>query len=291
MRFAITLPNFDPYDDPRLVASFAREAEEHGWDALYVWDHLLVDPSWEVRVADPWILLTAAALATERIRLGTMVTALPRRRPQVVARQATTLDRLSHGRVTLGVGLGEPPDEYTAFGEDADLRVRAEKLDESLAVLTGLWSGERRSFHGRYLVVEDVRFLPTPVQRPRIPIWVGAQWPGDAAIRRAARWDGIYPIPRIRPDAWDAVLAPDDVRAIVELVRRHRTEPGPFDLMVGRWTPGEDPHGAAEIVAPYADAGATWWSEDLSAYRGSVEGMRERIRLGPPDPARIQHRA
>jgi len=282
VHFAVSLPNFDPYDDPRLVASFAREAEEAGWDGLFVWDHLLVDRSWEIRIADPFVLLTVAALATERIRLGTMVTPVPRRRPQVLARQVATLDRLSHGRMILGVGIGEPPDEFSAFGEDPAPRVRGERLDESLDVLVGLWSGERFSYRGRHLLVDDVRYLPTPVQRPRVPIWVAGQWPGEAPFRRAARWDGVYPIPRLGEGSWDAVLSPDDVRAIVELVRRHRTDPNPFEVMVGQWTPGDDPKAAAAIVEPYVHAGATWWSEDISGYRASLDALRDRVRMGPP---------
>ena len=143
MKFAINVPNFGPYADARLTASLAREAEQRGWDGFHVWDHIHGEGQTGAPTADPWILLAAVALATERIRIGTMVTPVARRRPWKLARDTVTLDRLSDGRLTLGVGLGYPADlEFTALGEEADDRVRAEKLDEGLDLLAALWSGE-----------------------------------------------------------------------------------------------------------------------------------------------------
>ena len=158
MRLAVNIPNFGPFEDPHTVVDLARRAEAAGWDGLFVWDHLVFEDGNEV--ADPWVLLTAAAMATERLRLAPMVTPLPRRRPWVVARQAVSLDRLSNGRLILGVGIGEPADlDFEIWGEDADRKVRAAQLDEGLEVLTGLWSGEPFRFSGEHYEVGPVTFL------------------------------------------------------------------------------------------------------------------------------------
>src|SRR6204780_2907482 len=172
MRCAVDVPNFGDFADPRVVADLARRAEEAGWDGLFVWDHVTHRKALRRTIADPWVLLTAAALATERIRLGTMITPVARRRVSKLAREVTTLDRLTGGRMILGVGLGAPvPDEFGTFGETTDLRQLAARPDEGLAALNLLWSGETVSFHGEHIVVDDVAFLPTPLQRPRVPIW------------------------------------------------------------------------------------------------------------------------
>jgi len=208
MRFAINVPNFGDFADPRLVADLARRAEEAGWDGLFVWDHVTHRKELRRRIADPWVLLTAAALATRRIRLGTMITPVARRRVSKLAREVTTLDRLSGGRMILGVGLGAPlDDEFGSFGESTDARELAAHLDEGLTALSLLWSGEPVTFRGDHVVVDDVTFLPTPVQRPRVPVWVGGRWPAKPPIRRAARWDGAAPI--LPPDADGKPTQPD----------------------------------------------------------------------------------
>ena len=179
MRFAINLPNFGEYGDARRLAELARETEAAGWDGFFIWDVFGGDSAAPVPVDDPWIALAAIAATTERIRLGTMVTPLPRRRPWKLARQAASLDHLSGGRLILGVGIGTPPEEFARFGEEPDPRIRAEMLDEGLEVLTGLWSGEPFSFHGRHYRVEEATLLPRPVQQPRIPS--GSVGPGRAS--------------------------------------------------------------------------------------------------------------
>jgi alkanesulfonate monooxygenase SsuD/methylene tetrahydromethanopterin reductase-like flavin-dependent oxidoreductase (luciferase family) len=193
MRFGIGFPTFGPYSDPRLLADLAREAENSAWDGCFVWDHVQV--GWLDAVADPWVALTAITLATRRIRLGTLVTPLYRRSPWKLARETATLDHLSQGRLILGVGLGSDTfGEISAFGGPQDDRVRAQMLDEGLAVLTGLWSGESFSFSGKYFHIDNTRFIPTPVQQPRIPIWVAGTWPKRPPFRRAARYDGVIPV-------------------------------------------------------------------------------------------------
>lgn len=177
MRHAVYLPPFGSFGDVHALVELAVAAEDAGWDGFLLWDHILYEA--DVPLVDSWIALTAIASATSRIRLGPLVTPLPRRRPWKVARESVTLDHLSNGRLTLGVGLGiDFWREFSAFpGEAADDRERALLLDDGIEILTRLWSGEQVTYEGRRLSVEDARFLPTPVQQPRIPIWAAAFWP------------------------------------------------------------------------------------------------------------------
>ena len=275
VHYGIDAPNYGDYFHPLTLAALAREAEESGWDGFFIWDHI----SFGVKkpMVDPWVALAAMAVRTERIRIGPMVTPLPRRRPWKLARETVSLDHLSNGRLILGVGLGHPPDtEYAQFGEEGDAKVRASKLDEGLDVLTGLWTGEPFSYQGEHYQLREVVFLPRPVQSPRIPIWVGATWPNKAPLRRAARWDGVYPIFLGEGNK----MTPDIMRTIVAYVREHRTSDTPFDVVVSG--PGEDPEKEAELVAAYADVGVTWWTTSIGPQLGSVEDSRARIRQGPP---------
>jgi alkanesulfonate monooxygenase SsuD/methylene tetrahydromethanopterin reductase-like flavin-dependent oxidoreductase (luciferase family) len=175
MRSALFLPIFDDLANPRVLVQLAVGAEDAGWDGMFLWDHV----RWREPVraaADPWIALTAMAATTSRIRIGPMVTPLARRRPAKVARETASLDVLSGGRLTLGVGIGsdEFGHEYSITGEDVDDKTRAEKLDESLEILEAAWSGEEVRHRGRHYTVDGMRFLPRPVQRPGVPVWVGA---------------------------------------------------------------------------------------------------------------------
>jgi alkanesulfonate monooxygenase SsuD/methylene tetrahydromethanopterin reductase-like flavin-dependent oxidoreductase (luciferase family) len=279
MRYAMDIPNFGPFADLEATMDLARDAEAAGWDAVWVWDHMLRDR--DVPYADPWILLAAIAISTSRIRLGPMVTPLPRRRPWTVAREAVTLDHLSGGRFTLGVGLGNPPREFAAVGDEADPKVRAARLDEGLEIIERCWTGETFSFHGEHYNLEDVEFLPVPLQQPRIPVIVAATWPVRAPFRRAVRWDGVWPLRR-NPDGTSSMLTPGDVRGIRDLVGELRESPEPFDVMVAGSTIGLPPAEAAATARSFADAGATWWTERINLGNGSYLELRDRIRLGPP---------
>jgi alkanesulfonate monooxygenase SsuD/methylene tetrahydromethanopterin reductase-like flavin-dependent oxidoreductase (luciferase family) len=288
MQYAIDIPNFGDFADPKLTAEIARDAEAAGWDAMWVWDHVQRDAG--VPYADPWILLTVIATATRKLRFGPMVTPLPRRRPWLVAREAVTLDVLSGGRFVLGVGSGNPAREFTAFGEEADLRVRAAKLDEGLTIVAGLLSGNSFSYQGAYYQLRDVEFLPGPVQQPRMPIWVAGTWPTRAPFRRAARWDGTWPIRRA-PDGSGELLSPADIRGVRAYILEERaaaglppgTPHGPYDILVAGITPADDRARASETAQSFAEAGATWWTERINAAeRGSLTAMRRRILAGPP---------
>jgi probable F420-dependent oxidoreductase len=255
------------YADPRRVVELARAAEPAGWEALFVWDHLgfaLGMPS-----GDPWVTLAAVAQATSRLRVGTAVTPLPRRRPQVVAGAVATLDQLSDGRVILGVGLGGAPAEFTAFGESGDARERAGMLDEALDVLAALWSGARVDHHGRHYTVDGVTLAPLPVQRPRVPVWVG----GDSApaARRALRWDG-WVIGGDDP-AGRMTISPEQLAAKVERLAPRQAS---YDIaLTGVSAPADG------TTSSYAEAGATWWLESIHGQRGSFAEMIDRVAAGP----------
>jgi alkanesulfonate monooxygenase SsuD/methylene tetrahydromethanopterin reductase-like flavin-dependent oxidoreductase (luciferase family) len=207
------------------VAELAARAEARGWDGFFLWDHVAYREPVRA-LADPWVTLAAVAMATERVAIGTLVTPLPRRRPHQLARETVTLDRLSGGRLVLGVGIGsERTVEFDPerFGEEGDMRARAVLLDDGLERLKAYWDGE---------------FEPRPVRK--IPVWVGARWPNRRPLERAARWDGLFPIDLPGPQAL-AELA-EEVRAL--------HGPGPYDLVVDN-PAGTDPD-------PWIEAGATW---------------------------------
>jgi probable F420-dependent oxidoreductase len=285
MQFGLFVPIFGAYADARLLASLAGDAEAAGWDGFYLWDHVFTE--WPDRVLDPWIALTAAALNTERIRLGTLVTPLPRRRPWKLARETVSLDHLSNGRLTLGVGLGEYVQEFDYLNEPADLKVRAAMLDEGLEILTGLWRGEPFSYDGEHYRIQEALFIPTPVQRPRIPIWVAGQWPVKAPFRRAARWDGVFPLNQAD---FGGDLSPEQFESIGRFIHEQRKEAEPFDLVLKRNKLPKDRAEDIAEVAAYEAAGVTWWVEGISPWRFGWQGsedwpvtaMRERILMGPP---------
>jgi alkanesulfonate monooxygenase SsuD/methylene tetrahydromethanopterin reductase-like flavin-dependent oxidoreductase (luciferase family) len=284
MRYSINIPNFGDFADARTVAKLAVAAEQAGWDALFVWDHVVHDKRLRrgVPFGDPWLLLAAAALATSRLRLGTLVTPVPRRRPEQLARQVATLDALSGGRVIFGAGLGGPiEDEFGSFGEPTDPVVLAERLDEGLDLLARYWSGEPVNHDGRHYQVRDVTLLPPTVQQPRPPVWLGGYWPHRRPIRRAARWDGVAPLFTTARHGQPPPV--DQVRDLVAYVHEHRPD-GPFEVVLGGVTPG-DPGQARDLLAPLADAGATWWDErqlQTSPDFDRFEPILRRVEQGPP---------
>jgi alkanesulfonate monooxygenase SsuD/methylene tetrahydromethanopterin reductase-like flavin-dependent oxidoreductase (luciferase family) len=279
VQFGISLPNFGTYHDPRLTARLAREAEEAGWDGFFLWDHMLwtwpeVQPG-----SDPYVMLAAIAMSTERIRFGALVTPIARRRPWKMARELTTLDHLSGGRVVLGAGIGgDWFGDYSKFGEPADDKTHAEMLDEGLAVICGLWSGEPFSFEGKHYKVEDAHFLPRPMQTPRIPVWIAGIWPHKKPFRRAAQWDGILPLPVSDPPR---ELTAQELADLRSYIMEHRTSGEPFDVVVSGRTTGTDTTKDAEHVGPRAEAGATWWIEGFN-WNEALEVVQERIGHGPP---------
>jgi alkanesulfonate monooxygenase SsuD/methylene tetrahydromethanopterin reductase-like flavin-dependent oxidoreductase (luciferase family) len=275
MQFAINLPNFGVFGDARLLAELAAEAEEHGWDGFFTWEHTRPGP---LPLAESWVALTAVASVTERIRLGPMVTPLPRRQPEEVARQSATLDHLSNGRLILGVGLGDDLfHEFSAFGHELDAVKRGRMLDEALEVITGLWRGRPFSHRGEFFQVEDAEFQPPPLQQPRIPIWVAGRWPAKPPFRRGARYDGIAPVSAA------GAMTSEDCRDLVAFTQSHRSSSAPLDVAVTSWRRDLDDNEERQRVRDFASAGATWYQVSFGA-NAAIEDVRAAIRQGPPKP-------
>lgn len=264
--------------DAAAAADLAAEAEQAGWDGFFAYE-----PTWGI---DAWVCLTAAAMRTSTISLGTMLTPLPKRKPWEVASQAATLDNLSGGRVILSVGLGAPEPRFYIFEDDPGRKVRAEMLDEGLAMLTHLWREEPFTYRGQhYRALKADRMIPpAPKQQPRIPVWVVGLWPSPRSMRRSARWDGWLPNFR-QPEGLNRPELEMFTQGAAWL-REERARLGlsmdGYDLiMEGNTQPGEK---AVAEVAAWAEAGATWWLEAnwfLDAER-AVGASRERLRAGPP---------
>jgi alkanesulfonate monooxygenase SsuD/methylene tetrahydromethanopterin reductase-like flavin-dependent oxidoreductase (luciferase family) len=274
IKYGFITTNFDYCGEARLLAELAREAEGAGWDGFFVWDHI----QWGGEpTVDPWVALAAMAMTTERIRLGPMITPLPRRHIAKLARETVSLDRLSKGRLILGVGAGakEHP-EYTAFGDFGDPKTRASRLDEGLEVLTALWSGKPVKHAGKFYRAETEGFAP-PLQQPRIPIWVAATWPHRKPLARAARWDGLAPIHSGAVEG--KLVTPDELAQMIAVTRELRSQDGPFD--VAQFGVTSDAEDTAQVGA-YAEAGATWWVEGVFTWLMDLDYPRRRIRSGPP---------
>jgi len=266
--------------DANATSELAQEAEAAGWDGVFIADAMDIGmpDSPPFPWFDPWIVLAAMAMRTERIRIGTMITPVPRRRPWKLARETVTLDQLSNGRLIFGAGLGaaEHDGGFYKVGEAMDRKVRAERLDEGLAILAGLWSGKPFSFIGQHYRVQEMTMLPPPVQSPRIPVWVPGVWTKEKSMQRALRWDGIIP----QKYKSMARMTPAEVRELKHFVDKHRSPSAPFDIVAGGTTPGGNRKRAATTVRPFAEAGATWWLESLMT--SSWDKLRKRIKQGPP---------
>lgn len=279
MKYGMVLPLSGIDGDVERLVEYAHIAEEEGWDGVFLEDYIVY---WGAQgtTYDPWLALTAIALRTQRVHLGITVTPLPSRLPWKLAREAITLDHLSHGRLILGFGLGDAQDRH--FGEVADEKQRARMLDEGLEILNGLMSGQPFSYQGTSYQVHDVTFRPGPVQTPRIPIWLGGWWPRKAPTLRAARWDGFCPA-KVPDEHGDGDIKPADIRAIKTMIEEHRTSSAPFDLAAGGNSDGFDPGKARTHVEMYREAGATWWIEFVLPDLGeSAQALLERIKKGPP---------
>ncbi|MGH9210882.1 MAG: LLM class flavin-dependent oxidoreductase [Acidimicrobiales bacterium] len=260
MQFGLSIP---PFTDARSLLDLAVDAEGAGWDGVFLWDHMQWDTDLRLDVHDPWVLLGAMAARTERVRLGTLVTPLARRRPWVVAKQVTSLDHLSGGRAVLGVGLGVPDDgDFADFGDPGDLRERGRVLDEALELIDRLLRGGPVEHHGAHFDV-TAELRPRPLQEPRPPIWVAATAPYQRSLRRSLRWDGAAPL------SPSAVPTPDELAAYLADVE----PPSGWDLVAFR---------APEVpIAAYEPTGATWVIDSTWPEGDWVTEFRDRIRLGP----------
>jgi alkanesulfonate monooxygenase SsuD/methylene tetrahydromethanopterin reductase-like flavin-dependent oxidoreductase (luciferase family) len=260
------------------ILTLTREAEAAGWDGVFTWDAISVGT---VDTYDPWTLLGAMATVTSRVTLGAMIFPLARRRPWKVAREAMTVDHLSHGRLVIPVALGVPDDGgFSRVNTDTtDRRTRAQKLDETLEILDLAWSGEKVSFEGEHYQMKDLVFRPRPVQQPRIPIWVVASWPHERSLRRAVQWDGM--LPSVSSAPMDPIPA-ETLAQIREWIFAHRNAEGPFEIILEGITDGADHEATRARLQPLADAGATWWIESRWDETETGGTLLDRIRQGPP---------
>jgi alkanesulfonate monooxygenase SsuD/methylene tetrahydromethanopterin reductase-like flavin-dependent oxidoreductase (luciferase family) len=278
-----------PWADSREFAELAQLGEQHGWDAVFTWE--------AVYGIDAWVSLAAAAMVTERIRLGTLLTPVPRVKPWDLATHVGTVDRLSDGRVILGAGLGALHEGWTAYEADEGRKVRAEKLDEGLAVYAGLLGGQPFEFEGRHYAAKPNSFMlpPPPAQQPHPPVWVvGARTVGRSrqpSLARAARWQGLLPVwhdPDHLNDGNSGVTTVDQIATIVGDVRRLREEAGlpweGYDVVLEADSTGEFVKTESHPVEVWAEAGVTWWVESWWGLPGGEEGaaeLRRRVVLGP----------
>ena len=283
MQYGLAISSAGVCGDARTLGELAHLAEESGWDGVFLEDYIVWQGRQDVPMYDPWVALAAVALRTERIRLGTTVTPLSRRRPWKLARETVTLDHLSKGRLILGVGLGDLVTHdvsFSHFGEVTDGIQRAKMLDEALDVLVGLWSGQPFSYSGEYYHVNEVTLLPRPVQTPRIPIWVGGGWPLKGPTQRAARWDGSCMYKHTYGGSWQD-WTPDDVHALRTFVDSRRTASTPFDIVLGGRPRHDDWDHDRALIRSLAEVGATWWVEYLPPGMGGLDVMQSAIRRGP----------
>jgi alkanesulfonate monooxygenase SsuD/methylene tetrahydromethanopterin reductase-like flavin-dependent oxidoreductase (luciferase family) len=274
MLHAICISPAGPCGDPGTMAELAAEAEQAGWDGVFLEDYIVYQGHVGMATYDPWVTMAAMAVATGRVRLGTSVTPLPRRRPWKLASEAVALDHLSRGRLILGVGSGDINDPgFSAAAEPVDPATRAQRLDEGLEILTRLWTGEPVTFHGRHYQVEDLRLSPSPVQQPRVPVWVGGDWELSGVRARVARWDGCC-VYKGSPDQEWQDMTPADVRDIRSAVGR----PG-FDICLGGRQRAADWDRERDHIRSVAAAGATWWTE--WAKPGDSRKTFEAVKRGP----------
>jgi alkanesulfonate monooxygenase SsuD/methylene tetrahydromethanopterin reductase-like flavin-dependent oxidoreductase (luciferase family) len=277
MNFGVGVPNVGEYADPLWLVGAAREAEDAGWDGFFLWDHLLY-PELQQGAVEPWSVMAAAAVATQHIRLGVLVTAVPRRRPALLAQQVATVDLLSRGRTVFGAGLGSRLDEYARFGEEADLPTRGRRLDEALGVMQALWSEGVVTHRGEFFVVDTAELRPKPRQRPHPPIWVAGRWPNKPGFRRAARFDGVMPTHAAYPHGSFPTVG--ELAEMVEFVSSQRTRTDHFDVVMEGESDG--PRGLGRLAGAYEAAGLTWWIEKLGWWRGDPAAALARLRAGPP---------
>jgi hypothetical protein len=269
MQYGFVFPAFDAL----LAVEYAVEAEKAGWDGFFV-----SEPLWGI---DAWVTLAAAAVRTQRIRLGTMLSPISRMRPWKLASETVTLDHLSGGRVILSVGLGALDTGFEAFGEVTDRKTRAELMDEGLEILNGLWHGQPFSYSGKHYQIKETGFFPPPppVQKPRIPIWVVGAWPYPKSMNRVLKWDGLIPM-KVVPGEQFVPITPQDILEMKAYIDQHRSVDTSFDVIMEGSTPGADPVQADAIIRPYAQAGVTWWLESMWQ-APSLKPVLERIQQGP----------
>jgi hypothetical protein len=277
MKFGFVMP----FGTARDAAELAKLAEQAGWDGFFMWE-----PVWGV---DAWVSMTAAAMVTEKIKLGTLLSPISRMRPWDMAGKAATLDHLSNGRVIISVGMGAIDTGFEDFGEVTDRKTRAELIDEGLDIMHGLWKGQPFTYDGKHYHVKEVKFPqvpPKPINNERVPIWMVGVIDKPKSMRRVLKCDGLLATklpPVVTEPIAHPLHTPDELRETIAWVKANRTETTPFDFIMEAPF-GVDPAKEAEIMAPWQEAGATWWIDSMWMAENNDEGrrkVRERIELGP----------
>jgi alkanesulfonate monooxygenase SsuD/methylene tetrahydromethanopterin reductase-like flavin-dependent oxidoreductase (luciferase family) len=274
MKHGLFLPPFDGLAHVERMADLAVVAEEAGWDGFFVWDHLRY--SAPVRdILDPYICLAVMAARTSRIILGPMVTPLIRRRPQVVARQAVTLDRLSKGRLVMGFGIGDdyPGGELACFGELTEAAERGRALDEGIAIFRGLVSGEEVNVAGEFLKAQEVTFQPTAYRASGIPVWTACRWPNSAPLRRAAKQQGVMVI---------QITEPEQVAVLKAKLSEAGADLDHFDVVVWGQRDEKMIYREDERYAEWARAGVTWFLTGPGPFNLDFDEVRKYVAAGPP---------
>jgi hypothetical protein len=273
MKYGFVIPG----GDLKTILDLARAAEKAGWDGVFYWDGIYVEQV--TMMYDAWTVLAAMATRTMNISIGALLTAVNRRRPWKLAREATTVDHLSGGRLIMPVGLGAMDDGgYAKVGEPLDRKTRAELLDEGLDILNGLWTGRPFRYNGRHYNLKKMAFRPRPIQRPRIPIWVVGAWPRPKSMRRALKYDGLIPT-KIAVDGSFSPITPNDIHDIREYIQEKRSSNALFDIIQEGQTPVGRRKRGDEIVKEWKEAGVTWWIESRWSKASEV---LPRIKQGPP---------
>ncbi|MFW9922403.1 MAG: LLM class flavin-dependent oxidoreductase [Candidatus Thorarchaeota archaeon] len=276
INYGIYISNFGPNWNVRSIVELAKEAEKNGWDGFFLWDHIYVENMQDANVLDPFIVLAAIASHTEKIRIGTTVTPLARRHPWKIARETASLDQLSNGRFILGVGLGgDPVNEFADFGLESNDKIRGEMLDESLDILQGLWSGEKFAYNGKHYQIKETKFLPASVQKPTIPIWVGGNWPNKKPFRRAAKFQGVFPI----DNSWDG-LQPNDYQAILTYIKKYQQQhPISFDVVFMTNFNAYDNFN--KMISDYSSVGVNWFVHCIHPWAEDIDSLIQTVKDSP----------
>ena len=291
LKFGLYCPTFGEYSDPKYLTELAKLAETAGWDGFFIWDHILLTGN-GLPVADAITTLAAIAATTNKIKLGPMVTPIPRRRPWKLAKELITLDHLSNGRVILGAGIGLPDWEFTLFGENPSLKTRAEMLDEGLEIISKMCMGERFAYNGNQYKILEEQISPGSIQRPRIPAWIAGTYGNKSPFRRAARWDGVFPlkmdVDMLRKPSecvrnWSSMwLNPDQLAEIVDYVKKRRGSLTGFDVANSGSILGDSKKFAERKIRQFEKVGASWWLEWILDAPNLVDDYKELIERGPP---------
>ena len=280
IKYGIYIANFGPNWTVNDFVELAKEGEKAGWDGFFMWDHLYAGDMPEANVLDPFITLAAIASQTKKIRIGTTITPLARRQPWKVARETASLDQLSNGRFILGVGLGgDPAKEFAAFGMESNDKLRGEMLDESLDILQGLWSGEKFAYNGKHYQIKETQFLPATVQKPTIPIWVGGNWPNKPPFRRAARYEGVFPL---LLNSYDG-LEPKHYPEILTYIKKYQQQPDkPFDVVfMTNFAYWYKENKFDEMISEYSSNGVNWFVHCFHPWEGNFDSYKELVNKTP----------